>query len=76
MMIEGSNYCRNILGKPVFLSVSLDPFLEDDGERNNNLELKRAFERADYPVYPSSEVTVKALGALYKYAKRTGYSSI
>ena len=76
MMLEGSDYCRNILGKPVFLAVSLDPFLEDEGERNNNLELKRAFERADYPVYPSSEITVKALGALYKYAKRTGYSSI
>ena len=70
MMLAGSNYCRDVLGKPVFLSASIDPFLEDDEDRNNNLALKRAFEQADYPVYPSSEVTVRALAGLFKYARQ------
>ncbi len=76
MMLEGSAYCRDVLGKPVFLGAALDPFLEDEEDRNNNLRLKNAFEKAGYPVYPSSEITVKALGAIYKYAKLTGYSNV
>jgi len=72
MMIEGSLYCRDVLGKPVFLSVSLDPFLEDDEDRRGNLMLKQAFEQNHFPVYSSSEVTIKALARLYKYAAQTG----
>jgi acyl-CoA synthetase (NDP forming) len=69
MMLEGSNYCRDVLGKPVFLNACVDPFLEDEEDRNTNLVLKRAFEQAGYPVYPSSEVTIRALAGLYKYAR-------
>jgi acyl-CoA synthetase (NDP forming) len=76
MMLEGSAYCRDIVGKPVFLSVSLDPFLEDEEDRSNNLKLKSDFEKAGYPVFPSSEVTVKALAALYRYSKSTDYSRL
>lgn len=72
MMLEGSLYCREVLGKPVFLSVSLDPFLEDDEDRQDNLILKRAFEQNHFPVYSSSNVTIRALARLYKYAVQTG----
>lgn len=72
MMIEGSKYCRDVLGKPVFLNASIDPFLEDEEDRNNNLALKHAFEKANFPVYPSSELTVRALAGLYRYAAFSG----
>jgi len=72
MMLEGSLYCRDVMGKPVFLSVSLDPFLEDDEDRQGNLMLKRAFEQNHFPVYASSDVTIRALARLYKYAVQTG----
>jgi len=72
MMLEGSAYGRDVLGKPVFLAVSLDPFLQDEEDRTNNLKLKDAFAQAGYPVFSSSEAAVKALGALYKYARLTG----
>ena len=72
MMIEGSIYCREVLGKPVFLSVSLDPFLEDDEDRKGNLMLKQAFEQNHFPVYASSDVTIRALARLFKYAAHTG----
>jgi acetate---CoA ligase (ADP-forming) len=72
LMLEGCEYCRRVLGKPVLLNVSLDPFLEDAEDRNSNLALKKAFEEANYPVFSSSVATVKALGALYKYATLRG----
>jgi acyl-CoA synthetase (NDP forming) len=72
MMLEGSRYCRDILGKPVLLSVSLDPFLEDDEDRKGNLMLKNAFEQNGFPVYPASDITIRALARLYKYAAQIG----
>ncbi len=72
MMLEGSLYCRNILHKPVLLSVSLDPFLDDDEDRKGNLMLKNAFEQHGFPVYPASDITIRALARLYKYAAQTG----
>jgi hypothetical protein len=75
LMLEGCNYCRDVLGKPVFLNASLDPFLEDEEDRGNNLALKRAFENANYPVFSSSEVTVRAVAVLYKYARFSGVAT-
>jgi acetyltransferase len=72
MMLEGSLYCRDVLHKPVFLSVSLDPFLDDDEDRKGNLMLKNAFEQQGFPVYPASDITIRALARLYKYAEQTG----
>ncbi|MHB8085817.1 MAG: CoA-binding protein [Dehalococcoidia bacterium] len=72
MLLEGSDYCRGALGKPVFLAVSLDPFLEDEIDRNANLMLKNAFEQNNYPVYPAADVTVRSLAKLYFYARRNG----
>jgi acyl-CoA synthetase (NDP forming) len=72
MMLEGSLYCRDRLHKPVFLSVSLDPFLDDDEDRKGNLMLKNAFEQHGFPVYPASDITIRALAKLYRYAERIG----
>jgi acyl-CoA synthetase (NDP forming) len=72
LMLEASNYCRDVLGKPVFLNASIDPFLEDEEDRDNNLALKRAFEKANYPVYASSQAAVLALASLYRYARIKG----
>ncbi len=72
MMLEGSRYCRDILGKPVLLSVSLDPFLEDDEDRKGNLLMKNAFEHNGFPVYPASDITIRALARLYRYAAQIG----
>jgi hypothetical protein len=52
MMLEGSRYCRDIMGKPCCSGVSLDPFLEDEEDRKGNLLLKNAFEQNGFPVYP------------------------
>jgi acyl-CoA synthetase (NDP forming) len=68
LMVSGSNYCREVIGKPVLISVSIDPFLEDEVDRRGNLKLKKAFEQADFPVFASSNVAIKALAALYKYS--------
>jgi hypothetical protein len=72
MLLEGSDYCRRVLGKPVFLAASLDPFLEDEEDRNANLMLKRAFEQNNYPVYPAADVTVRSLSKLLMYARWSG----
>ncbi len=72
MLLEGSDYCRQVLGKPVFLAASLDPFLEDEVDRNANLMLKRAFEQKNYPVYPTADSTVRSLAKLLIYARWSG----
>ncbi len=68
MMLEGSLYCRDVLKKPVFLSVILEPFLEDREDREGNLMLKRAFEQEKFPVYPTSEAAARTLAHLYRYS--------
>jgi hypothetical protein len=72
MLLEGSDYCRQVLGKPVFLAASLDPFLEDEEDRNANLMLKNAFEQKNYPVYPAADITVRSLAKLFIYATQGG----
>ncbi len=72
MMLEGSEYCRRALGKPVFLAASLDPFLEDEGDRAANLMLKNVFERNGFPVYPAADVTVRSLAKLWTHARQMG----
>jgi hypothetical protein len=54
-------------GKPVMITVSLDPYLEDAEDRHYNLLLKRAFTSRGFPVYASLDATVKALANLCRY---------
>lgn len=72
MMLEGANYCRDVLKKPVFLCVILDPYSEDDEDRKYNLLLRNAFAGAGFPVYPTLHDGVKSLAKLYVYARAKG----
>lgn len=76
LMLKGCSYCRDVLGKPVFLSIMLDPFLQDEDERDIDLSLKNAFQQRGFPVFPSNEATARAVSALYKYARISGQSHI
>ncbi len=70
LMVEGCLRARAEEKKPVVVCVSLDPFLEDEEDRNCNLMIKRAFSAHGFPVYPSLEGAVKALSSLFKFGQR------
>ncbi len=67
-MLEGFRYAREELKKPVVAVVSLDPYLEDEQDRRNNLRLKKAFSAKGVPVYPNLDAAVKTVANLYRYA--------
>ncbi len=69
VLLKGCEHCRDVIGKPVFLCVVLDPYSEDDEDRANNLMMKKVFEQEGFPVYPSLDATVKALSSLYRYTQ-------
>ena len=69
-MVEGCQYARNILGKPVMVCVSLDPYLEDEEERKYNLLIKRAFVDKEFPVYSTLDAGIKSLSNLYSFSAR------
>jgi acyl-CoA synthetase (NDP forming) len=69
-MVEGCQYARNILGKPVMVCVSLDPYLEDEEERKYNLLIKRAFVDKGFPVYSTLDAAIKSLSNLYSFSAR------
>ncbi len=69
LMVEACQYVREKVGKPVIICVTLDPYSEDEEDRGYNLELKKAFDREKFPVYPSLEDGVNALANLYRYSE-------
>jgi acyl-CoA synthetase (NDP forming) len=66
LMVEGCLYCREKEKKPVLATVSLDPFLEDQEDRDYNLMIKRAFAAKGFPVYSSTDAAIKVLSNLSK----------
>ncbi len=66
-MTEGFRYTRKELKKPVLAVVSLDPYLEDERDRNNNLKMKKAFSEKGIPVYPNLDGAIKTIANLYKF---------
>ncbi len=72
MMLEGADYCRGKMKKPVFLCVILDAYSEDEEDRKQNLLLRKAFADAGYPVYPTLHDGIKSLAKLYGYARDRG----
>ena len=70
VMVNGCEYARDAIGKPVFICVSLDPYSEDEEDRRYNLKVKKAFESKRFPVYPSLDASIKALSNIYKYGTR------
>ena len=70
LMLEGCLHARDKEKKPVMVCVSLDPYLEDEEDRQHNLTMKRAFADAGLPVYPRLDSAVKSLSHLYQFAVR------
>jgi len=67
LMIEGCEHARQKEHKPVLITVSLDPYLEDGEDRHYNLLLKRTFAARGFPVYATLDATVKATANLCQY---------
>jgi len=70
LMLDGCEYARNELGKPVLVCVELDPYSEDEADRLYHLMVKKAFEEKQYPVYPTLEASIMAMFNLYRYGMR------
>ncbi|MBN1381728.1 MAG: CoA-binding protein [Deltaproteobacteria bacterium] len=70
LMVEGCERVRDKVGKPVFVSIYLDPYLEDVQDRFYNLTIKKAFVKKGFPVYASLDGAMMALANLYRYAER------
>jgi len=67
LMVQGCRYARDEMGKTIMVCVSLDAYSEDDEDRRYHLLAKKAFEREQFPVYPSLGDSIKALSNLYRY---------
>ncbi len=70
VMINGCEYARDTIGKPVMICVSVDAYSEDEEDRRYHLMAKKAFESKRFPVYPSLNASTKALFNLYRYGRR------
>ena len=68
-MIEGFEHTRDRQKKPVLVTVSLDPYLEDEEDRNMNLKMKRTLSERGFPVYANLDGAVKALANLCRLAQ-------
>lgn len=69
-MVEGCKWAREKGKKTVFLSIPLDPFLEDEEDRYYNLLLKKEFAAQGFPVFAYLEEAVKTLAYLSKFAEK------
>jgi acyl-CoA synthetase (NDP forming) len=69
LMIEGFEHARDREKKPVAVAVSLEPYLDDEEDRNINLRMKKALTEKGFPVYPTLEGAVKAVADLYRLAQ-------
>lgn len=69
LMTEGLMEARHKEGKPVLVTVVLDPYLEDEEDRHYNLLLRRTLTEAGLPVYQTLEQTVKAASNLCRLAE-------
>lgn len=70
LMLEGCAWAREKEKTPVFLAVSLDPFLEDEEERHYNLLLKKEFAAKGFPVFASLEEAIKTLAYLRQWTNK------
>jgi len=70
LMVDGCQYARDEVGKPVMICVELDAYSEDEEDRRYHLMVKKAFEDKQFPVYASLDASIKALFNLYRYSTR------
>jgi acyl-CoA synthetase (NDP forming) len=66
LMVEGCEQARSREQKPVLITVSLDPYLEDEEDRQYNLLLKRTFTAKGFPVYATLDAAIQSAANLYK----------
>lgn len=66
LMIEGLEYTKDKEKKPVVMTLNLDPYLEDEQDRNNSLRMKRIFAERGFPVYSNLEAAIKTVAYLCK----------
>lgn len=69
LMVEGCEQAREKEHKPVLITVSLDPYLEDEQDRHYNLLLKKTFAARGFPVFATLDATVRALANLCRYSE-------
>ena len=69
LMVEGCERSREKQKKPVLVTVSLDPYLEDEEDRYYNLMIKRAFAARGFPVYSSLDATIRVLSNLCRFSE-------
>ena len=70
LMVEGCRHARENEKKPVLVTVSLDPYLEDEEDRHHNLMVKRAFAAEGFPVYADLDAAIRALANLCRFSLR------
>jgi acyl-CoA synthetase (NDP forming) len=70
-LLEGCRYARDKKGKPVFLSMFLDPYSDMDLERKHTLAFKRRCESEGFPVFPALRDAVRTAGRIYDYTQMT-----
>ena len=72
-MLEGCQHAREKEKKPVMISIALDPYLEDEEDRNYNLMIKRTFTAKGFPVYANLDAAIKTLSHLYKFGNSSAH---
>jgi acyl-CoA synthetase (NDP forming) len=70
LIIDGCRHVRDREGKPVMAVVSLDPFMEDEEDRRNNLHLKNLFATNGFPVFSTLDGAIKATANLCRFSCR------
>ena len=67
LLVNGCQYARDEIGKPVIVCISLEAYSQDEEDRKYHLMVKKAFEDQGFPVYPTLKDSIKALFNLYRY---------
>jgi len=70
LMLNGCQYARDEIGKPVMICISMETFTEDEEDRRYHLMVKKTFEDERFPVFPTLRDTIKALFNLYRLGLR------
>jgi acyl-CoA synthetase (NDP forming) len=72
VILRGVNKVRSTINKPVLFSVILDAYSEDQDERRYSIQMKAAFEKEGYAVYPALDPAMKSVARLYQLAEAMG----
>lgn len=66
-LLEGCRYAREVKGKPVFISMSPDPYSEEMKARIHSIKFKKLCEKEGIPVLPSLHEAVNTIAYIYQY---------